>query len=150
MNRFILSLLVITLLLVSGCGPRGPVVVPVTGTVTLDGTPVEGASVMFMPVAAGAAPAGGTLPAVGKTDKDGKFELETDGKKGAVEGDYAVVVSKITMEGIKVNEDGTSGEAGTMRTTYHLPVKYGKKESSGFQQAVKKGMPAVDLKLSKN
>jgi len=144
MNRLHLSLVTLSLTLVLGCGPSGPVVVPVTGVVTLDGTPVEGASVMFMPVAVG------QLPAVGITDKDGKFELETDGKKGAVEGDYAAVVSKITIEGIKVNEDGTSGEATNMRQTSHLPVKYSKKDSSGFTATVKKGMPPVDLKLSKN
>jgi hypothetical protein len=59
----------------------------VTGTVTLNGQPVSGASVSFAPSGKGAA-------AVGKTDASGKFTLKTLGQDGAAAGDYMVGITK--------------------------------------------------------
>lgn len=49
-----------------GCGSSAPATV--TGTVTLDGDPVEDALVMFTPLTGG-------RPAAGRTDAQGKYEL---------------------------------------------------------------------------
>jgi lysophospholipase L1-like esterase len=57
-----------------------------SGTVTLDGKPLEGATVAFVQ--------GATPVAVGKTDADGKFQLTTDGVPGVPPGEYGVVISK--------------------------------------------------------
>ncbi len=73
----------------SGCGGRdGPVAV--TGVVLLDGQPVSGATVAFLP-------AGETgRPATGFTDAQGAFRLTTSGKgDGALPGDYRVVVTRL-------------------------------------------------------
>ena len=87
---------VLSWLLVAGCGPRYPSTVPVTGTVTYRGQPVEGANVLF-------SRASGDLSkgelAVGKTDANGKFELISHfgsqaSAKGAVPGKYEVTISK--------------------------------------------------------
>lgn len=71
-----------------GCGGRnGPVAVQ--GVVLLDGKPVAGATVSFLP-------AGATgLPATGLTDGQGVFRLTTSGKgDGALPGDYRAVVTR--------------------------------------------------------
>ena len=41
--------LVVSLLLVAGCGPKGPLRYKVTGTVNLDGQPLETGQVLFIP-----------------------------------------------------------------------------------------------------
>jgi hypothetical protein len=93
MRRFLQSsipLLAAVLLSVTGCGD-GTVklgTVPVTGTVTQGGKPVEGAMVTFSPDGRGHA-------AAGTTDASGKFSLTTQiSGDGAVPGTYKVMVSK--------------------------------------------------------
>ena len=65
--------------------PRPPV--PVSGTVTLDGKPVEGATVTFHLI--GDDKEG--RPATGQTDKAGAFRLKTGNEDGARPGEYKVV-----------------------------------------------------------
>jgi hypothetical protein len=80
-----------------GCGaPEKPIpegLVPVTATVTLDGKPVGGANVSLMPTG------GQGMYAGGVTDENGVIEFHTaDGQaKGAMPGDYQVVVSRLVM-----------------------------------------------------
>ena len=66
------SLLLVVASLAIGCnrGPAPPKLVPVHGTVTLDGKPLPGAAVTFVPV-------GNTqgTGASGYTDQDGKYEV---------------------------------------------------------------------------
>lgn len=69
-----------------GCG--GPKPVKVSGVLTLNGEPVEGANVQFVPAD------DGKRPASGITDKTGKFELTCfESKDGALPGDYKVVIT---------------------------------------------------------
>lgn len=68
-----------------GCGSSGKPV-KVAGTVTLDGAPLEGVTVMFIPAKEG-------RQATGITDSDGKFELTTiKSHDGALPGEYKVTV----------------------------------------------------------
>src|SRR5262245_1264000 len=69
---------------VVGCGGG---LKSVEGLVTLDGVPVEGASVSFTPEGEG-------QPAFGVTDSNGKFVLQTINKAGANPGTYKVTVTK--------------------------------------------------------
>jgi len=63
-------------LLAAGCGGDGrPSLVKVTGTVTLDGQPLEGAIVAFQPITD--AKAKFQRPSAGTTDASGKFVLGT-------------------------------------------------------------------------
>lgn len=88
---------------VAGCGggdeetPPVAGVVPVSGTVLLDGKPLEGASVLFIPAPGGPvdrAPVG----ASGVTGADGKYALTCGPESpGALPGAYRVVVSKFVM-----------------------------------------------------
>ena len=77
-----------------GCdGRRSPV--PVSGTVTLDGKPVEGATVTFHLL--GDDPDGRL--ATGQTDKTGTFHLNGD---GARPGEYKVVITKNVLADSKL------------------------------------------------
>ena len=76
----------------AGCdGRRTPV--PVSGTVTLDGKPVEGAIVTFHLL--GDDKEG--RPATGQTDKAGAFRLKTGNEDGARPGEYKVVIVKSVL-----------------------------------------------------
>ena len=79
-------LLVALVLGLGGCG-GGPKLYTVTGTVTLDGKPLPGAAVLFLPTAEDG------RQATGVTNADGSFQLETfKSRDGAQAGDYKVVV----------------------------------------------------------
>jgi len=80
---FFLTLAVSSLVL-TGCGGGH---VPVTGVVTVDGKPVEGATVTFITE-------DGKQSASGQTDSSGNFSLSDSGKPGARPGSYKVIVTK--------------------------------------------------------
>lgn len=89
---------VVCLLFVFGCAkeeppPDVPELIPVSGTVTLDGKPVEGAVVLFIPT-------GSTnFSALGATDAEGKYKLQTRTgqqlRDGVPAGEYRVAVSRM-------------------------------------------------------
>lgn len=80
----LLSCLVGALLLAAGCGPSTHVV---TGVVKLDGTPVEGATVVFMTE-------DGKQAYNGFTDAGGNFNLAGASTPGVPPGNYKVTVVK--------------------------------------------------------
>ena len=90
-------------LCLAGCGESaGPVdrerTVPVTGTVTYNGTPVADASVSLVPETP-VGEAASKKGAFGKTDASGKFTLTTfEPGDGAVPGNYKVTVRKYEGE----------------------------------------------------
>lgn len=73
----------------AGCSEDdGPQTYPVTGTVTRNGEPVEGAIVSFTS-------SGSALPASGTTDSSGVYKLSTNTSgDGAMEGTYQVTIAK--------------------------------------------------------
>lgn len=129
MNRvalpFLLSALAMSFL--TGCGEtdKGPRTVPAEGVVTLDGSPIEGASIVFIDD-------GGQYPARGRSDADGKFSLSAfEYKTGAVPGSYKAIVSRTVVE--TASEKGPpagseeaehAGEAAGQRVYNDLPPKY--------------------------
>jgi hypothetical protein len=90
MRRRILCFSALALALVwsaTGCGGARPV--PVSGTVTLDGQPVDAATVVFIPKE------GKGRQASGLTGTDGKFRLTTSTTgDGALPGEYVVLVTR--------------------------------------------------------
>lgn len=78
--------------LVSGCGRNPMKAVDVQGVVTLDGTPVEGATVTFKNAE--------NLFASGRTDKDGRYSLNMPGSPvpGVRKGEYKVTVRKTDVD----------------------------------------------------
>ena len=74
----------------AGCGKGGTV--PLRGTVTLDGRPLQGATVHFI------AQDPGGRDALGSTDADGVFRLSTsEPNDGAFPGSYKVIVRPATQ-----------------------------------------------------
>jgi hypothetical protein len=119
----------------------------VTGSVTLDGQPVDGATVAFYPDE-------GRRPARGITDASGNFELMTfKSGDGALLGQHRVSVTKtetaeqeaFVVDGEKIETPtGGTGE----RVKHLLPVRYASPSTSQLMVEVAKGMEPVTLDLS--
>ncbi|MFH1924813.1 MAG: carboxypeptidase-like regulatory domain-containing protein [Planctomycetota bacterium] len=98
-SAFLATACLAGLLPFAGCGPTGPTLpdtASATGTVTYQGEPVEGATVLFTRGSGNIAE--GEM-AIGKTGAGGRFELTThvSGQadvKGAPAGAYKVAISK--------------------------------------------------------
>jgi len=76
------------LAVVAGCGKPSdyPDLFPVSGSVTMDGQPLDGARVSFVP--------NGARPSSGTTDSSGRYELQYTGEyAGAVAGKHRVSIS---------------------------------------------------------
>jgi hypothetical protein len=82
---------VLTVLCLTGCGSSDDVtLVPVSGTITLDGQPLAGATVSFQPVSNQTKPGPGSGAV---TDAEGKYALKTseaNSRAGAVVGSHLV------------------------------------------------------------
>jgi len=76
----------------AGCGP-GLTLVPMSGVVTLDGSPLEGATVAFVPNT----PNPDGESSFGVSGPDGRYEIATAGSRGVVPGKYQVTVVKIDV-----------------------------------------------------
>jgi hypothetical protein len=90
LRRALLGLFLSALILTTvGCGKR---LAKVEGVVTLDGKPLAGATVSFVPAGEGRA-------ATGRTGTDGSFRLTTfRTDDGALPGEYRVVVTVTEMD----------------------------------------------------
>lgn len=127
----------------------------VTGTVTLKGQPLEGATVAFVPAEGGSHEA-----ATGITDAAGKFKLSTFlADDGAQAGDYRIKVSKFDIKKptkeeqdryISIEEEQKiqfGDEKPTPPAKNLLDKKFASEATSGFTHTVKKGANTVELKL---
>lgn len=77
-----------------GCGGGDSVqLAPVSGKVTLDGSPLVNVTVFFQPEKSGEEKAPDSF---GRTDQDGRYTLEvvTDDRSGAVVGKHKVLITK--------------------------------------------------------
>jgi hypothetical protein len=99
--------------LFAGCGgSKVPTydLVPVSGTVKLNGAPLPDADVAFIFDGDPAQAPRQYFGSAGKTDANGKYEIATNAQKGCVEGKFKVVISKYTdPQGNPINVDPESG-----------------------------------------
>ena len=65
-----------TALAFSGCGPSMPEIVPISGTVTVNGKPYENVEIKFLPLQEGL---DGNTTATGVTDENGKYTASLPG-----------------------------------------------------------------------
>jgi hypothetical protein len=123
------SLLGLAVVLALGCGSKK--VAPVSGTVTLDGKPLVGASVTFQPIADEGSVVAGHA-SMGKTDASGKFTLEqtTTKKNGAIVGKHRVSISLLTQE---VGDHDARPPRGGWPVTDQVPEKYNMKTELTFE-----------------
>jgi hypothetical protein len=138
---------------VVGCGTSGPDTQAVQGTVTIDGAPLEGATVYFSPTGSGGA------PAAGQTGSGGVFRLTTvvagaRGGGGAVAGDYAVVIQKREMPAVaelSTDDPRYGGDRPSTESSKAIkelvPVVYGDAKTSPLQATVKKGVNAFTFEI---
>ncbi len=118
----------LTLTFLIGCSqvPDGPATVDAEGVVTLDGTPVAGAAVVFV------AADGSSNSASALSDPQGKFSLNAfDYKTGAVPGIYRAIVTKneevTTAEGQLEGEEAehaAEGDSQQLGVKNVMPSKY--------------------------
>ncbi|MGE0759845.1 MAG: hypothetical protein AB7F89_17850 [Pirellulaceae bacterium] len=141
----------------SGAAPSNlPKTYPVSGTVTMGGKPVEGATVNFMPMS-------GSGSSIGLTDKDGNYNLSTySSNDGAEAGQYKVSVVKWEGDTAPSNvppagtiasgeidestyappsERATSGSVGSTGPKNLLPSKYANGDTSALRATVTEGGP---------
>jgi hypothetical protein len=136
----------------TGCGSKP---VGIKGKITLDGAPLPGASVEFVPEAGGRS-------AEGMTDKDGKFTLTTYlTGDGALRGEYRVVINK-TPQGALPQPDRSDKEAmkkvmfqsmmasqnRTLRAQGLVPGDYGEFDKTPLRQTVPDPKGIYDLELT--
>jgi len=139
-------------LILSGCaGSDRPSMAPASGIVTLNGEPVDGASLTFIPTAGG-------RPGSAITDAQGRYTIKTyEDAPGAIIGEHKVSVIKISGPGADVmqgdapaeppetgsgEDDGSdglseieifdSGETKESEIIYDVPQKYMNADESGL------------------
>jgi hypothetical protein len=121
------SLLGLAAFLALGCGSKD--LVPVSGTVTLNGKPLVGATVTFLSVADEGSAYAGTS-SLGKTDKDGHYSLQTTkGAKGARVGKYRVSISLLKEQ---VGDRDERRPRGGWKLADEVPTLYNEKTTLTF------------------
>ena len=169
-KHYTLSILLpLTLLACLGCN-SGLRTEYVDGIVTLDGNPVEGALVTFIPASAGEA-----RVAAGTTDAKGHYTLTVaeGGRagRGTTVGDYKVTVAKRTPDKTKEKAEAAGNDTGASEQPpsreemaaaerarrsaglpppflYLTPKKYNNPETSGLTANVVKGSNKFDFALT--
>lgn len=130
----------------AGCGRSAPrleieKVVPVSGTLTFQGQPLEQYEVIFYPT-------DGRRAAVGLTDAEGRFQLGTNKHgDGAPPGTNTISVSFLSVTAEDLSNAGPADKVPRLRQPkIKIPAKYANPETSGITQEVPGGgLP--DLKL---
>lgn len=149
MIRALVATFILVLPVLVGCGGGSdrPDLVPVKGTVTLDGEPVEGATVYFSCPAA-------PRSASGVTDSNGNFTLTSyDSGDGAVPGEHVVTIIKVAASGqsnVLTQESAKEmmarntgmmkgGDLSKAKPELVLPTKYADATTSGEKRTVVAG-----------
>ena len=116
-----------------GCGPSGPEIARVQGTITMDGKPLPAAVVMFVPEHG--------RPSACETDDNGKYVLEfSAGRKGAIPGKNRVEVNTARLA---YEKDGKQMPA----VKESVPVRYNRDTELEFNvEPGKTNIANFDLK----
>jgi hypothetical protein len=113
-----------------GCSKNGLQLAEAGGTVTYNGEPVEGATVVFVP--------GSGPPATGVTDATGKFKWNTSGDDGAVVGPGKVTITAYEQLIVVEGREPTAQELANMSRSL-IPEKYSHPTTSELTAEVKEG-----------
>ena len=130
---------------VGGCGEGGTPRIPISGTVEMDGKPVEGASLAFI---AG----GGSVLSTAMTDSQGKFTAKVG------EGQNKVSVSKVDAQAAAAASPnaetmlmGTEAEVRAQNAKAPknvVPARYADPTTSGLVFDIQKGMEPILINLT--
>lgn len=151
-KKIIVPLLALTVLTSFGCGSGKIKTIPVTGTITLDGSPLADAMVAFVPDSE----TEGTQ-ASGRTDSSGKYTIKpvtAEADPGTTAGKYKVTVRKTEMVSTgqtitNTDDDGNTEKVKDMRAVETLNKLYTSRTTTPFEAEVVAGKENVfdfDLK----
>lgn len=151
MRIFSLLVLLMASLLIGCGGSKLPKTYAVTGVVTLNDKPLEGADVVLVPSDPKLRSAGGV------TDAEGRFTVKTyfDPRNqipGAMTGEYGVAVTKVEKRNVSADLKPEDAMAQTMKMGQAkslIPKKYNSPTTSGFKVSVGTSAPSplkLDLK----
>ena len=135
----------LAIVVLAGCGPSGPAVQPVSGTLTIDGSPAQNVQVVFHPVDAGG------LMASGQVDAGGVYTLRSGnaGAKGALVGKYKVVLSPFEAESMEAATarytSGTGKPAAPAKPAF--PKEYLAPSTTPKEVEVKPGPNTIDIAI---
>ncbi|MDR0705663.1 MAG: hypothetical protein LBF88_11825 [Planctomycetaceae bacterium] len=153
MKKFYYSIILLSIIFVTGCNSGGLSVLSVTGEVTYNGKPVENALISFVPQSSN------SRGASGQSESNGTFTLLTQGatKSGAMLGEYKILVSKVVEIDESGNEvkrvfskgyDPTNTQEEKMFPQKKLlPEKYAKEETTDLMVTVEKKKNHFKLEL---
>jgi hypothetical protein len=139
-----------------GCGHRRPALNQPQGTVTLDGEPVPGASVMLVPLEPG-------RPVAGVSDQRGRLTFSTYGSNdGVPQGRYKAVVSKLVpttkaarkLEAARARQADADEDAEEVMVEFQdddyenlLPSRYAAAATTDLVVTVDRRTPQITLAL---
>lgn len=125
--------LIFVLTLMVGCSQ--PLESQVSGTVTLDGKPLQRGNIVFHPAKSG-------TPAYGTIDQEGLYAVKSGQSAGMKPGEYIVVVKS-------TSQVEQSPEPGAVEVTPELltPRQYAMKQTSPLSYAVVAGEQTIDIPL---
>ncbi|MEO1990508.1 MAG: carboxypeptidase-like regulatory domain-containing protein [Pirellulales bacterium] len=140
---WICAVIVITTVL-AGCGSKGPSVYSVTGTVTVDGTPLPNVQVAFLPTESN------RQASLGVTDASGKFDLTygSSDRKGAEPGSYKVVLTQLsneTEEEAMARYSGSGAPEAEQKQSF--PTEYASPEQTPKQVEVSATSNVIDIAI---
>jgi hypothetical protein len=149
----LLTFILFLLPLLLGCsGGAGFRVEAVEGTVTLDGVPIEGATLTFVPTDSGTGKS-----AYARTNTNGFFQLTAiqGGQSGAgtMIGNYLVAVSKEIPSREPTDKELNDQERGIslqIPMIPIIPIKYNNAQTSGLTAEVVKGKNIFNFALKSN
>ena len=135
---FRLMCLATLLCAVSGCGSEpaytGPIRIPLTGKVTIDGAPVGGGTISFIPTAKGN-PAGGEI-------SNGTYTVSEE--KGANAGPHRVEIRWLKPTGEKVKDSDTGEMVDVFKES--IPAKFN--DQSELKAEISADKKTFDFDLS--
>ena len=149
------SLLTVAVLwsLLSGCGPTGPEMGQVTGSITFDGNVVPAGNVQFWPESG--------RPARGSIAEDGTYSLTTFGKDdGAIVGSHRVTIQATqvsdqgpavgsTAEEIAHYSQKNAKRIRASRVKWIVPQRYSEVDTTPLVATVVSGANIIDFNLEK-
>jgi hypothetical protein len=154
LGNLAVSILLTVGIVLTGCSNSSrPPTYPVTGTVTLQGKPVTGAAITFVPTGEGEA-------ASAITDSEGKYALTTwEAGDGARPGEYRVKVSKQEQQAVDPSKMVKNLSYEEEQKIYVeskkapppakslVPRKYEDDQTSGLMHTVDKKPTTFDIKI---
>jgi len=144
------TLLVAGSLVPQGCAKKPPPVVPVSGTVVLEGKPVPLAQVTYYPLFAGF---GGEVIAAGISDENGRYELACPLGEGACVGRHKVTVSDAPSpdQAREQSAEGTAAMRTYLRQLTNRPLgtAFATLATTPLEVEVSEGGGPYDLELTR-